>query len=162
MSSQDYVKAIINNLDERLKKRSLKLPTSNLNTPINQTYIPETDSSPELTSEDITFFQELIGELRWAIEIGRVDIYTEVSMLSAYQASPRRGHLEQLIHIYAYLKRKPKLTLYFDCQEPKIDEDLFNCNTPEVFREQYRDAKEELMKYHHIVMIINILLNKSY
>jgi hypothetical protein len=53
-------------------------------------------------------YQELIGELRWAIEIGRVDILHEVSLLSSHQASPRRGHLEQLIHIFSFLKRKPK------------------------------------------------------
>ena len=55
-------------------------------------------------------FQELIGELRWAIEIGRVDIHTEVSMLLAYQASPRQGHLEQVIHIYIWLFKKVRKT----------------------------------------------------
>ena len=46
------------------------------------------NSSPELDSDGIMMFQELIGMLRWAIEIGRVDILMEVSTLSAYQASP--------------------------------------------------------------------------
>ena len=43
--------------------------------------------------------------LRWAIEIGRVDMYTEVSLMSAYQAAPPQGYLEQLIHIFAFLKK---------------------------------------------------------
>jgi hypothetical protein len=41
------------------------------------------------------WFQELIGILLWSVEIGRVDILTQLSLLSAYQASPREGHLNQ-------------------------------------------------------------------
>ena len=69
------------------------------------------DTSEELSADDITFYQELIGILRWAVEIGHVDILTELSFLSSYQASPRRGHLEQVIHIFAFLKKNPKLTV---------------------------------------------------
>ena len=77
MTSKDYIKAIIQNLEERLKKRGIKLPIKNVNVPISASYVPETDQSEELKTDDITMFQELIGELRWAIEIGRVDILTE-------------------------------------------------------------------------------------
>ena len=44
---------------------------------------PELDESEELNNTDIMIYQELIGELRWAIEIGSVDILHEVSLLSA-------------------------------------------------------------------------------
>ena len=67
-------------------------------------FLPELDNSEELNTEGQHFYQELIGILRWATEIGRVDILTELSLLSSYQASPRRGHLEQVIHIFAFLK----------------------------------------------------------
>ena len=101
--------------------------------------------SEELQGEDITMFQELVGELRWAIEIGIVDIHTEVSMLFAYQASPRQGHLEQVIHIYGYLKKYEKLTLYFDPQVPVLGNiATFDSNTSELFKEQYRDAEEQI------------------
>ena len=78
------------------------------------------------------------------MEIGRVDILHEVSLLSSYQASPRASHLEQLLHIFAFLKKKPKLTLYFDPEEPKIDPDTFNGSTKAEFQDIYRDAKEQL------------------
>jgi hypothetical protein len=55
--------------------------------------------SAELQGTEHTYFQELIGILRWAIELGRVDIMVEVSMFSTYLAMPRVGHLEQAIHI---------------------------------------------------------------
>ena len=50
-------------------------------------YSPELDGTPELDSDELTTFQELIGVLRWATEIGRVDILHEVNILSQYQAS---------------------------------------------------------------------------
>ena len=143
LSSKDYVKSIINNLETRLQQTGDKLP-SKATTPMIQDYKPELDDSNELDSNGITMYQELIGELRWAIEIGRVDILHEVSLLSSYQASPRRGHLEQLIHIFAFLKRKPKLTLYFDPSEPKIDPDSFNGSSQNEFKDIYRNAKEQL------------------
>ena len=143
MTSVDYVKAIIKNLEERLNRKGLKLPGRAV-TPMSSDYTPELDVTEELDQGGITMYQELIGELRWAIEIGRVDILHEVSVLSAYQASPREGHLEQILHIFAFLKKNPKLTLYFDPSLPRLDSNMFTGSSPDEFREQYRDAKEEL------------------
>jgi hypothetical protein len=47
-----------------------------------------------------------------------VDILYEVSILSQYQASPKEGHLEQIMHIFPYLKKKPKLSIYLDPSLP--------------------------------------------
>lgn len=143
MCSRDYIKLAVQNIESRLQDFGLKLP-GKVSTPMILNYAPELDSTPELNSEAITFYQEIIGMLRWAIEIGRVDINLEVSLLSGYQASPRIGHLEQLLHIVAFLKKKPKLTLYFDPVEPIIDETMFNGESKEAFLEHYRDAKEEM------------------
>ena len=143
LTSKDYVKAIINNIEIRLKQTGDKLSSKAI-TPMIQDYKPELDTSDELDKHGITMYQELIGELRWAIEIGRVDILHEVSLLSSYQASPRRGHMEQLIHIFAFLKKKPKLTLYFDPQEPIIDTTRFNGSTRGEFQDIYRGAEEQV------------------
>jgi hypothetical protein len=66
------------------------------------------ETSAELKADGVQYFQELIGVLRWAVEIGRVDILLEVSLLSTYLAMPREGHLEQALHIFGYLKIHPK------------------------------------------------------
>jgi hypothetical protein len=79
---------------------------------MNITYTPELDVTEELADNDVTFYQELIGVLRWATEVGRVDVLLKVSLLSQYQANPREGHLEQLLHIFAFLRKHPKITLY--------------------------------------------------
>ena len=146
MSSLDYVKFSVENVEKQLKRKNMKFP-ANATTPMSSNFLPELDDSEELNAEDQTFYQELIGILRWATEIGRVDILTEISLLSSYQASPRRGHLEQVIHFFAFLKKHPKLTLYFDAQEPRMDPSLFVGSTAAEFKEMYRDAHEELPKH---------------
>ena len=103
---------------------------------------------PEIDQDGMTNFKELIGILRWAVEIGRVDILTEISMLSSYQAPPREGHLEKIYHIFAFFKKKTKLTLYFDHQETNIDPSWFDVNTVESFKDQYMESKEELPPPH--------------
>ena len=143
MSSSSYVKAAIETISEQLHKRSMKF-NNRCNTPILQGYRPELDNSQELEDEDVTFYQEMMGMLRWAIELGRVDIYHEVSILSSYQAAPRRGHLEQVINIFSYLRKNPKLTLYFDKQLPRYDETSFQGSPREDFKEIYRDAEEQV------------------
>ena len=142
MTSSEYIKAAVKNVEEKLSKEGLRLP-SKVTTPMSSNFVPELDGSPELSADETQYYQELIGILRWATELGRVDILTEVSMLSSYQASPRQGHLEQLYHIVAYLKKKPKLSLYFDPDLPRLDPSMFNDDT-EAFLEHYRDAKEEV------------------
>ena len=108
------------NLEEHQQKKNRKLPSRSVK-PMSDHFVPELDSIPELNSNGTSKFQELIGILRWATKIGRVDILTEISMLSSYQAVPRQGHLEQVYHMFAYLKHKPKLTLYFNPELPNID-----------------------------------------
>ena len=111
ISSVDYVKAAIKTLREAMKnKPHLKWPSRVL-TPMILNYSLELDASPELGAEDIQFYQELIGMLRWATKLGRTDVLLETSLLSQYQASPRQGHLEQALHIFAYMDRKPKTSL---------------------------------------------------
>ena len=106
-------------------------------------YVPELDTTPELNADDVQYYQELIGMLRWGTEIGRVDILHEVSLLSQYLASPRDGRIKQLLHIWVFLEKNPKLTLYFDSSRPLFDYGKFKTKR-EDFSEQYRDAEDEL------------------
>jgi len=72
-------------------------------------------------------------------ELGRVDILTETSMMASQQASPRVGHLEQVFHMFAYLKSHENSTMVFDPLEPVFDESKFQeCD----WSEMYPDAAE--------------------
>ncbi len=63
--------------------------------------------------------------MRWMVELGRIDIATEVSMLSSYLALPREGHLETALHIMGYLCKKHNSRLVFDPNYPEINESDF-------------------------------------
>ena len=149
MTSQDYVKAAVKNVEDTLKNTRRRLPTSNVDTFMNNSYTPELDVTEELNKNDVNFFQELIGTiLRWATEISRVDTLLEVSLLSQYQASPREGHLEQLLHIFAFLRKHPKLTLYLSPELPRMDFGEFRTKKDD-FAKIYRDAEKQLPHTMH-------------
>ena len=99
-------------------------------------FVPELDGTPELEPDDHRFYQEMIGMLRWATELGRVDVLYEVSLLSQYQASPRQGHMEQVLHVFAFLDKNPKLTLYMDPSDANLDYKIFKTDASE-FKEYY-------------------------
>jgi hypothetical protein len=82
------------------------------------TYRPETDTTDECDAEGASRYSQLIGVLRWAVELGRIDMYTEVSLLSQHLALPRVGHLEAVYHIFAYLNKHEKSSIIFDPTDP--------------------------------------------
>ena len=85
----------------------------------------ECDGSPELDSDDASYYALLIGMLRWIVEMGMVDICCEVSMMSSHVAMPREGHLQQVLHIFTYLKIYHNARLVLDPTYFEIDEVAF-------------------------------------
>jgi len=65
-------------------------------------------------------YQAYIGILRWALELGRVDIVLEVSLMSLFNALPREGHLEALYHMFAYLAKADRHSIVFDASPPDL------------------------------------------
>jgi hypothetical protein len=86
-------------------------------------------------------YLQLIGVLRWAVELGRIIIYYEVSVLSQHLALPRVGHLEAVYHIFAYLMKHVKLRILFDPADPIVDNQQF---LEADWTELYEDMVEEL------------------
>ena len=68
--------------------------SNSADTPMTKSFVPELDGTEELGSDGIQFYQEMIGMLRWATELGRKDILHEVSILLQYQAALRERHME--------------------------------------------------------------------
>jgi len=98
--------------------------------------------SPLLDADRANYYQNLIGILRWAVELGRIDIHVAVAMLSRYLVQPRQGHLEQVFHIFAYLKKHlEKSTMVFDDKIPTVNQDGFKeCD----WKDFYQDAQEAI------------------
>jgi hypothetical protein len=59
------------------------------------------------------------------VELGRIDIITEVSMLVSHVALLCDGHLEALLHIFVYLDKKNNSRLVLDPMYPTIDSSVF-------------------------------------
>ena len=73
---QENVRLVENYLEERhgtcLKKGS------RAKSPLPANYRPELDMTEELEGEEASYYQSLVGILRWMVELGRIDIITEV------------------------------------------------------------------------------------
>ena len=69
MSSEKYVKSEIQNIEEMLQKTGQRLP-SKCKTLLAYGYRPELDVTPELKTVGLQRYQELIGILWWAVELG--------------------------------------------------------------------------------------------
>ena len=138
-SSSQYIQNAVKNVEGYLDKMDAKLPR-NVQSPIARDYRPEVDISPELHPREASHYMSLIGILRWIVELGRVDITAEVSILASCMALPREGHLEQLYHIFAYLKQKHNVEMVFDPSEPDIESYKFE--REDWSHSVYNDAKE--------------------
>src|SRR5210317_1670439 len=86
---------------------------------------PELDVSAVLGTKEASYYQSLIGVLRWIVELGRVDICIECSMMSSYVTMPRVGQLEQVLQIFGYLKDHHNAEMVFDPTPQEIDHDAF-------------------------------------
>ncbi len=134
--SSQYVQEAVKNVEEYLMKRGSQLPNNKYvqensklpkraEAPFKNGYRPEIDVSKELVGDEASYYQSLIGILRWIVELGRVDICLEVSLMSSHLAMPREGHLEALFHIFAYLKKYHNSEMVYDPTIPVIDAAAF-------------------------------------
>jgi hypothetical protein len=79
MGLSKYVQSAVQNVQEYL----VALPgdqklLNKASGPFTRGYKPELDESPELDPIRANLYQSQIGILRWCVELGRIDIITEV------------------------------------------------------------------------------------
>jgi hypothetical protein len=83
------------------------------------------DVTPELSPVMANYYQTQIGIFRWCVELGRIDIVTEVSLLSSHVCLPREGHLDNVFHLFSHLANNHKTRVVFDPTYHVIDKDVF-------------------------------------
>jgi hypothetical protein len=140
MSSSKYVQSAVQNV----KKYLAALPGDQMlvkkaSGPFAGGYKPELDESPELDPTRANVYQSQIGILRWCVELGRIDIITEVSMLSTYLCLPREGHLEAVFRVFAYLGLHHNVRVVFDPTYPAVGMGTFIKTD---WKSMYGDLKE--------------------
>jgi hypothetical protein len=104
-------------------------------------YRPELDIIPMLRLEQANYYQSLIGVLRWVVKLGRIDININVALLSIHLAKPHTGHLEQVFHIFSYLKHHLNSHIVFDPNYVDWDKTSF---VEYDWKEFYHDAHEPI------------------
>jgi hypothetical protein len=126
MSSSKYIQAAVQNVKDYVEKTCRGHKSATQATGLFPAgYVPELDMSPKLNKKDGSFLQSQIGVVRWIVELGQVDIITEVLTLLSHIVLPREGHLEALFHLFAYLDKKHNAQIVFDPTYPKIDMRVF-------------------------------------
>jgi len=129
MLADEYLAQAVKNVETELAKIRKKLSTR-ASTPMAQGYKPKLDVSPVLDAGHA----KLLPEPDWRSTLGRINIYLKVSLLSAYNAQPRQGHLEQVFYIFAYLKAQNHSTIMFDDSLPNINDSQFpNYNWKDIY-----------------------------
>ncbi len=90
-----------------------------------------------LDPECSSFYQHLIG----MVELGRIDIATEISLLSSPLAYLHERHLKAALHMMGYLKQKHNSCLVFNPTYPTIDLSSFPTYN---WTEFYGDVQEAI------------------
>ena len=134
MSSDSYLQNAIKIVEGFMDGEGVKMrnPTS----PFHRLdYHPELDDTPLLGPQMIARYQQLIGMLRWACELGQIDMLLEVALMIAFNTAPHQGHLNKLYHIFSYLKKAGTRFLLFDPTRPTYNVDFCDGGSWEEFYE---------------------------
>eukprot|EP00970_Alexandrium_tamarense_P000866 scaffold100_cov154-Alexandrium_tamarense.AAC.7 len=90
MSPSKYVQESVSNCVKHVKANMsdmFSLPKKAIN-PFTTDYEPMEDGTPELDAEHASYYQQLIGIMRWMVEIGRIDIDAQEFYRDAKEALP--------------------------------------------------------------------------
>ena len=105
---------------------------------------PELDNSELCNEEQITKYMCMIGQLQWAITLGRYDILAQVMSMSRFRLAPKVGHLERMKRLYGYLAKTKHFTIRYRTKEP--DYSHLPRQEYERTRTVYGNVKEEIPK----------------
>ncbi len=154
IGSESYLKEAVRVAESNMSKLGLEYSSSRRegrDTPFKDpNYRPELDSTDPCTEEETTLYQNLIGMLRWTCELGRIDILHETSILSQYLAMPRKGHLQEAINIFYYLKHHNRSWMVMDPRKFNVDwtpskpDDVHPEIRAQAMKEIYPDAVDVL------------------
>ena len=78
--SQNYVKTVLTTVEKSIEHWEYDMSTKAL-TSFSHKYSIELDITPELDADDTRLCQAWVKILRWAVALGRLNIYLEVSLI---------------------------------------------------------------------------------
>jgi hypothetical protein len=101
-SVNTYIKNAVRNAKLLLQEKGHGLKLTAKTPSPSTTYHPEVvDTTDKCDLEMALWYSQLIGVFHWAVELGRLNIYTGVSLLLQHLVLLRVGRLEVVYHVFA-------------------------------------------------------------
>ena len=140
LSAKTYIKNVTPKL-ERIAECTFR----KANTPMEESYHPESDESELLDEKGQSLYRAIIGSANWLVTLGRFDLQYATNTLARFSHAPRLGHMLQAQRIFGYLKkdytRKGRILIDPNFHQPHSD---LKFEQYDNWKEFYPDAGDEL------------------
>ena len=86
------------------------------------------DYDPEIDTTDLCYdaekdkYWQCISEMKWVINLGRIDIMYATIVISQYCPDHCKGHLSKIQHLYDYLKKYTSTSINFNTEMTAYDD----------------------------------------
>ena len=158
IGSREYLIESLRIVKQRIEPLNLKLK-SKVTSALPSGYKPELDASDYLDDDNTVLYMQLIGILRWLVELGRIDICAEVSMMSSYNCMPRVTHLYAVLNIFSYLQANLDWKIVMDSAYndhlPKLDKRDWSEFYPFAEKKDPPDMPEALGRAVELTMFVD-------
>ena len=102
------------------------------------------DESELLSGPDIKIYWQMIGEMQWAVALGRIDLISATVAMARFRPAPRKGHLDRLKRLYTYLRNYKKTAIKFNVELPDYSHyEVLPCNWGHI----YHPCSEEIPQH---------------
>ena len=125
MGENDYAKEAIRVVEIQIKKDGVIFNSKASHSFSFVTYRPELDCTQHCNHIYANYYQNLIGVLRWIVELGWMDILFEVACISRFTSNSRARHMQQVLNIFNYLKNHATSKINFGHNKINVQWDNF-------------------------------------
>jgi len=142
ISAEDYLEKALPVIEATFRPLKAMFKTKlDAPPPASPNFDHELDDTDFLNENDTKLYQSYIGILRWAIELGRIDLAHIGATLAKFMATPRKGHMVAVLRIFACIKKYLKCQIVIDPHE----RDWSNLSwLSENWKEFYPNVNEEM------------------
>ena len=90
MSIELYLKNALQEVENKWENLSKMFPRQSLDILVPTNLHPKIDESKLLKNDDVQLYQSCIGMLRWAVELGRIDLAKTTGTIARFSSLPRK------------------------------------------------------------------------
>ena len=113
--SHTFVKKMLSKYEKMMGE---PIPKREVHAPLEPGDHPELDDTEFCNAEQTKQYQSMLGDMQWAVSLGRIDIFCATMTLGGFRAMPRVGHLERAKRVYTFLRNYKKTSIKFRTEMP--------------------------------------------